>query len=145
LCDDANLVHSNIGCEYWGADLDNAMISASLNAAAQQYAIVVSNAERDVPTRVTVEVDDAQVGGPAQLRVVGTAVIAPHNLEVFKLGPREVDGSPEGEFNTGTGTALSRHAFRVTSSMPIVAYQFNPLENANVFSNDASQLLPVSA
>jgi hypothetical protein len=144
LCDDATELHSNIGCEYWGADLDNAMISASLNAAAQQYAIVVSNAEPDVPARVTVMVDDAQVGAPAQLRVVGTAVIAPHNLEVFKLGPREVDGSPDGEFNTGTGTALTRHAYRVTSSMPIVAYQFNPLENVNVFSNDASQLLPVS-
>ena len=144
LCDDATVVHSNIGCEYWGADLDNAMISASLNAAAQQYAIVVSNAEADVAARVTVELDDAQVGSPSQLRVVGTAVIAPRNLEVFKLGPREVDGSPEGQFNTGTGTALTRHAFRVTSSMPIVAYQFNPLENFNVFSNDASQLLPVS-
>lgn len=144
LCADATLVHSNIGCEYWGADLDNAMISASLNAAAQQYAIVVSNAEPDVPARVTVEIDDAPVGSPSQLRVVGTAVIAPRNLEVFKLGPREVDGSPEGQFNTGTGTALTRQAFRVTSTTPIVAYQFNPLENVNVFSNDASQLLPVS-
>ncbi len=144
LCDDANVVHSNIGCEYWGADLDNAMISASLNAAAQQYAIVVSNAESDVAAHVTVELDDAPVGSPSQLRVVGTAVIAPRNLEVFKLGPREVDGSPEGQFNTGTGTALTRHAYRVKSSMPIVAYQFNPLENFNVFSNDASQLLPVS-
>jgi hypothetical protein len=144
LCDDAVQLHSNIGCEYWGADLDNAVISATLNAAAQQYAIVVSNAEPDVPARVTVELDDAMLGAPSQTRVVGTAVIAPHNLEVFKLGPREVDGSPDGTFNTGTGTALGRRAFRVTSSMPIVAYQFNPLENVNVFSNDASQLLPVS-
>ncbi len=145
LCSDADQQHSNVGCEYWGADLDNAMISASLNAAAQQYAIVVSNAEPDVSTNVIVDQDDAPVGQPAKIRTLAKATILAGNLEVFRLGPREVDGSPDGEFNTGTGTALTRHAFRVRSSMPVVAYQFNPLENVNVFSNDASQLLPTSA
>ena len=38
---------------------------------------------------------------------------APRSLEVFKLGPREVDGSAPGKFNTGTHTALSRDAYRV--------------------------------
>jgi hypothetical protein len=145
LCERAAREHSNVGCEYWAADLDNAMISASLNAASQQFALVVSNAEPDLPAHVTVEEDDASPGGQAQTRIVGTATIAAHNLEVFRLGPREVDGSAEGTFNTGTHTALTRHGFRVKSSVPIVAYQFNPLENVNVFSNDASQLLPVSA
>ena len=146
LCAVAALDRSNIGCEYWAADLDNAVISASLNAAAQQFAIVVSNAEPDVAAHVTVEQDDSLPGDPKpQIRLMATAVIAPRNLEVFKLGPREVDGSADGTFNTGTGTALTRHAYRVKSSVPIVAYQFNPLENVNVFSNDASQLLPVSA
>jgi hypothetical protein len=145
LCQEADQQHSNVGCEYWAADLDNAVVSASLNAASQQYAIVVSNAEPDVVTNVTIDEDDAPVGQPANLRIVATATIPAGSLEVFKLGPREVDGSPDGEFNTGTGTALTRHAYRVRSSMPIVAYQFNPLENVNVFSNDASQLLPESA
>lgn len=145
LCGDADQQHSNVGCEYWGADLDNATISAALNAASQQYAIVVSNAEPDVSTDVIVDQDDAPVGQPAQLRTMAKATILAGNLEVFRLGPREVDGSPDGSFNTGTGTALTRHAFRVRSSMPVVAYQFNPLENVNVFSNDASQLLPSSA
>jgi len=145
LCQQADQQHSNVGCEYWAADLDNADVSASENAAAQQYAIVVSNAEPDVATNVTIDEDDADVGQPQDLRVVATATIPAGSLEVFKLGPREVDGSPDGEFNTGTGTALTRHAYRVRASMPIVAYQFNPLDNVNVFSNDASQLLPVSA
>ncbi len=145
LCDQAAAQQSNVGCEYWGADLDNADISPSLNAAAQQYAIVVSNVQPDVPARVTVTQDDSISGELAhQLSVVATAVIAPQNLEVFNLGPREVDGSADGTFNTGTGTALTRHAYQITSDFPIVAYQFNPLDNVQVFSNDASQLLPFS-
>ncbi len=143
LCTQASMELSNVGCEYWGADLDNADVSPSENAAAQQYAIVVSNVQPDVPVHVTVEQDDSLPGDAAhQTQVVATAVIAPLNLEVFNLGPREVDGSADGTFNTGTGTALSRHAYKVTSDFPIVSYQFNPLDNVNVFSNDASQLLP---
>jgi hypothetical protein len=145
LCDQASKQYSNIGCEYWGADLDNAVVSPSLNAAQQQYAIVVSNVQPDVPAHVTVTQDDSLPGAAMHAeRVMATATIAPRNLEVFKLGPREVDGSPDGTFNTGTGTALTRHAFKVTSDFPIVAYQFNPLDNENVFSNDASCLLPFS-
>ncbi|MBL8744227.1 MAG: IgGFc-binding protein, partial [Myxococcales bacterium] len=67
------------------------------------------------------------------------------NLEVFKLGPREIDGSGPGEFDTGTHTALTRHAYRIKTDFPVVAYQFNPLENVSVFSNDASLLLPREA
>jgi hypothetical protein len=145
LCDLAAAEQSNVGCEYWGADLDNAVISPSQNAAAQQYAIVVSNVQPDVPAQVDVEQDDSSPGDPLHAtQVIASAIIAPQNLEVFNLGPREVDGSADGTFNTGTGTALTRHAYRVTSDYPIVAYQFNPLDNVDVFSNDASQLLPTS-
>lgn len=145
LCEQASNQQSNVGCEYWAADLDNADISPSLNAAAQQYAIVVSNVQPDVPAHVQVTQDDSLPGEAVhRTSVVATAVIAPRNLEVFNLGPREVDGSADGTFNTGTGTALTRHAYQVTSDFPIVAYQFNPLDNVNVFSNDASELFPVS-
>lgn len=145
LCQAAGEQRSNVGCEYWAVDLDNAMIDATSNAAAQQFAVVVSNPQPDVPVRVRIFQDDGAPGdAPAPLEIA-TAVIAPLNLQVFKLGPREVDGSPEGEFNTGTHTALTRHAYKITSDFPVVAYQFNPLENVNVFSNDASLLKPREA
>ncbi len=145
LCGLAAKQRSNVGCEYWAVDLDNADISDSLNAAAQQFAVVVSNAQPDVAADVTIEQDDSAPGQPNAPLEIATATIPPLSLRVFKLGPREVDGSPPGEYNTGTHTALTRHAYRVKSSVPVVAYQFNPLENVNVFSNDASLLKPVEA
>jgi hypothetical protein len=144
LCDEASREHSNVGCEYWAVDLDNAVVSTG-NAAAQQYAVVVSNAEPDLVANVVVDEDTSAPGQPNAVRTVATARVGPHALEVFKLGPKEVDGSAPGTFDTGTHTALSRNAFRVRSDVPLVVYQFNPLENANVLSNDASILLPTPA
>src|SRR6202012_4996610 len=118
-------------CEYWGVDLDNADIDDTLNAAAQQYAIVVSNPEPDVAAKVTVEQDDSSPGATNAPYQIANATVPPMSLYVFKLGPREVDGSPPGQFNTGTNTAVTRHAYKITTDFPVVAYQFNPLDNDN--------------
>lgn len=145
LCTEAQVEKSNVGCTYWAVDLDNANIDATNNAAAQQFAVVVSNPQPDVPAEVRVYQDDGQPGDDPAPVEIASAVIAPLNLVVLKLGPREVDGSPPGEYDTGTHTALTRHAFKLESDFPVVAYQFNPLENVNVFSNDASLLKPQEA
>ncbi len=145
LCGQAAVEKSNVGCEYWPVDLDNAMIDATSNAAAQQFAVVVSNPHPDVAVTVRIAQDDGVPGDAPKVNEIASAVIAPLNLAVFKLGPREVDGSPEGQYDTGTHTALTRHAFRVRTDFPVVAYQFNPLENVAVFSNDASLLKPREA
>lgn len=145
LCNEARRNRSNVGCEYWPVDLDNARVDDTLNAAAQQFAVVISNPDPSVTTEVVIDQDDAKPGEEPQLREVARALIPPFNLRVFKLGPREVDGSEPGSFDTGSHTALTRNAYRVKSSFPVVAYQFNPLENVNVFSNDASLLKPVEA
>ena len=145
LCSQASEVRSNVGCEYWAVDLDNTNISNRFNAAAQQFAVVVSNPQPDVAAEVRVSRDDTQPGAAGAPIVVASALLPSLSLRVFKLGPREVDGSAPGTYNTGTHTALTRTAYRITSSVPIIAYQFNPLENLNVFSNDASLLKPVEA
>lgn len=144
LCEEATRAKSNVGCEYWAVDLDNAVVQTG-NAALQQFAVIVSNPQPDLAAKVTVEEDTALPGQPPNIRTIGTTTVGIRHLEVFKLGPKEVDGSTPDKPNGGTGTALSRGAFRIRSTVPIVAYQFNPLENANVFSNDASLLLPTAA
>ena len=145
MCSEASQKRSNVGCEYFAVDLDNAVINDTLNAAAQQFAVVISNPQTDVATDVVIEQDDSAPGAKNAPKSIATASIPPFSLRVFRLGPREVDGSPPGEFNTGTHTALTRHAYRIHSTFPVVAYQFNPLENVNVFSNDASLLKPTEA
>ena len=144
LCEEATRKKSNIGCEYWPVDLDNAVTSQG-NAALQQFAVIVSNPQPDLAARVTIEEDVAKPGEPPNVRVVGTASVGVRRLEIFKLGPKEVDGSEPDLPNGGTHTALTRGAYRIRSDVPIVAYQFNPLENVNVFSNEATLLLPTAA
>ena len=145
LCGEARELRSNVGCEYWAADLDNANVGVGLNAAAQQFAVVVSNPHRNVSVDVSVEQDNTQPGTKGLPVQVATLTVPPRGLRVINLGPREVDGSPPGEFDTGSHTALTRAAYRLRSTFPVVAYQFNPLENVGVFSNDASLLKPVEA
>ncbi len=152
VCDKASCVNacelaaenrSYVGCEYWPVDLDNAVVSSG-SAASQQFAVVLSNPS-PLPAAVQVWLDEAGVGEASKPQLVTERTIRPEALELLLLPAREVDGSPENEFNTGTGTAWTRNAYRITSSVPLIAYQFNPLSNAGVFSNDASLLIPTAA
>ncbi len=149
-CELAALYASNVGCEYYAADLDNAVVSSG-SAAAQQFALVVSNPS---PLQAHVRVErclahPCEDEGNRQAVLFGGAdevIVNPDDLETLILDPAEVDGSPEGTFDTGTHTALTTRAYRVVSTAPIVVYQFNPYDNrVNVFSNDASLLIPVTA
>lgn len=145
LCARAAEERSNVGCTYWAVDLDNAALGGTRNAAAQQYAVVVSNPQPDVRATVRILQDDAAPGEASRPVEIASATVPALDLRVFKLGPREVDGSTEGGQNDGTHTAWTRAAYRIEADVPVVAYQFNPLENVDVFSNDASLLVPVEA
>lgn len=145
LCADDSVANSNIGCEYYGVDLDNIVESGGRSAASQQYSIVVSNPDPVLTVRVEVARNTAPPGMPPVIERVETRVIPPRDLEVLELPAREVDCSTVAGLNDGTGTCLSSRAYRVTSTYPVVAYQFNPLSNVGVFSNDASLLVPTNS
>ncbi len=144
MCAVAQNERSYLGCEFYAVDLDNATISQIHDAARQQYAVVVSNLQQ-VPVEVFVEVNQAAFGESARVEQAARTLVPPGDLEIFALPGREVDGSSREGLNDGTHTALSSNAYRIRSSHPIIAYQFNPLDNVAVFSNEASLLIPTSA
>ncbi len=126
-CEDAAMVESNLGCEFWAVDLPNAwQVNLSPAAEAQPYAIVITN--------VGDEPADVAIYAGNQPSAIESGVVAGGSLEVFTFG--NALGVPNRMNSTGL-------AYRIESDRPITAYQFNPLDNSTqVYSNDASLLFP---
>lgn len=154
LCELAEKLSSYIGCEYWAVDLDNAFVPSGgqggyYDAAGAQYAIVVSNTSTKYGVRVDIHNTLGPVTADSDGNPLPTDPIPPMGLRIFNLPrtyevPRE-GGGTETIYMEAEGTMLAPVAYRIKSSLPITAYQFNPLENVGVFSNDASILLPTNA
>lgn len=102
-----------------------------LDAQHSPFAIVVSN-----PNSRAVNVTVANGQGMTYTTSVDAG-------KVQALLPQAAPQSFPDQSLDNTGTTKS--AYKVTSDLPIVAYQFNPLDNVNVFSNDASLLIPRTA
>jgi len=113
--------NTNAGCEFYAVDLHNA-VDGSYDAQNAQFAVVTSNTSTE-PATVTVTLPD---GTPQ------TQIVPGESLHKFLLQPTwGIEGSE-----------LSAKGYKINSSRPITVYQFNPLSNDGVFSNDASVLLP---
>ena len=177
LCEEARDNRSYIGCEYFAADLDNAVEvvavsgiigcpqgirsignrsvcmsgptaaglcnpdgscppgffcqnanACGLDAQGSPFAIVVSN-----PHGFVVDVTLSNRAGQTS-----TLTVQPGAVE--KLFPQSLGFADQ----SIDGSGVASLAYRVVSSAPIVAYQFNPLNNEDVFSNDGSLLIPTA-
>ncbi|MEE2960966.1 MAG: IgGFc-binding protein [Myxococcota bacterium] len=139
------------GCEFYAVDLDNADVPCGsdifgntryCDASNSQFAVVLSNPEVAKSAYVLISTDvfkeptlgTDECGQPVSPDgFVDASVIPPQGIQIFELPARNVNG-----------TTKAKLAYRVVSNIPISAYQFNPLENVDVFSNDASLLLPTT-
>ncbi len=151
-CDLSADSRSYVGCEYYAVDLDNAVVSDLGPAPAQQFSVVLSNpSPLKAQVRVEIYCTAFDALNPAlkctegELHLVDAFTVDSEQLKIVDLDPREVDGTSSPELNDGPGTWRSMHAYRIVSTAPLVAYQFNPLDNVSVFSNDASLLLPATS
>jgi hypothetical protein len=131
---------SNVGCEFWAVDLDQQ--DGFNDPASAPWGVALSNAGEG-QANVTIEINEAAPGEPLQLSAIEQVSVPAGSLLALVLPTRELDcGTAPNDYNS-PGTCLSSRAFRITSSSPIVVYQFNVFENA--YSNDASLLLPTNA
>jgi hypothetical protein len=140
LCELNKKLNSYFGCEYWALDLDNAFVPGGptgfYDAAGAPFAVVVGNPNEKFAVDVKIYTVEAGVEQRVTVDHFGNPLddspIAPSSLRIYRLPRRDVEGTVKGFLS-----------YRVEASIPILAYQFNPLDNTSpVFSNDASLLLP---
>ncbi len=128
--------NTNAGCDYFAVDLDNVYIpdgkGGFFDAQNAQFSVIVSNT-KSAPATVTVIATDT-TGVVHQSKYT----VAANGLKILNLPDPLWKIKPLNQ----DGTAITKNVYRIKSSQPIVAYQFNPLQDVGVFSNDASLLLP---
>lgn len=125
LCEFTSKFYTNKGCEYYAIDMEQYKdTDPPYYGENAPFAVVVSNTYEQLDATVKVYQGDTlvkTVNAPA-----GVATII--NLEPLNL----------------YGVGITDQTYHIKANLPIVAYQFNPLENVEVFSNDASLLLPTN-
>src|SRR5262249_24018647 len=98
-----------------------------LDAQHSPFPVVVSNPNSgEMPATITLE---NKAGLRAQVTVM--------SHEVKAIFPQML-GFPDQSLDF---SGIEDKAYKLTSNVPIVAYQFNPLNNVGVFSNDPSLLI----
>lgn len=98
-----------------------------LDAQRSPFAIVVTNPDPTNAVAVTL----ANAAGTSQTVSVGPGGVQSIFPQTLGFEDQSVDHS-----------GIYSKAYKLTSTKPIVAYQFNTLQDINAFSNDASLLLP---
>lgn len=127
LCEYNEKFKTNLGCEYYAIDMDQYDDKDPLDPYGPNapFAVVVSNTTVGFTAKVVVSKDG---------QVVKEVFAPPRKATIIDLDPLNI-----------VGTTKAKLVYRIQSNLPVVAYQFNPLENVLVYSNDASLLLPVNA
>ena len=141
ICEKTSKDASYIGCEYWAVDLDNAIDAGVYDAAGQPFAVVVSNTHPTLTANVDIYYRTSNV-----TRKMLSFEIPPNGLRTAYLPDKCYDGNKAcARAKSVNGTNISDSAYYIKSDLPVTAAQFNPLDNVQVFSNDASLLFPTTA
>ena len=120
---------SYIGCEYWTVDLDQYNEKELLgfnDPVNAPYGVVISN-----PGSQTVSVTFNTLETGTTFNITDPTV-PPNSAKAFVLPSMNVEG-----------TSITKKSVQILTDRPVFVHQFNPINNENVATNDASLLLPV--
>ena len=124
-CPQAALARSTVGCLFYAVDMDSHDL-----AEGGQYSVAVANVQ-PFPATVTIE----RKQGAAWSVIAGPTEVAALDLARFDLPDQHTDDSQ----------LAAGFAYRVTADVPVIAYQFNPVDGQQSFLSDAAMLYPVAA
>lgn len=146
-CEEAANASSYLGCEYWPTPIANPVEQVF------SFAVAVANPNAR-PASVQVSLGSERVSA---------IEVQPGALGVIKLPWINPLSAGEVALNQHISSLVPNAAYRLTSNIPVTAYQFNPLEyelvgdclleppgfendnRCNSYTNDASLLLPTHA
>ena len=117
---------SYIGCEFWTVDLPQFQDPGGDPRRVPHSVVVANTSDRDA---------EITIDSYSDIPPVFDALTVPAGgVQPITFPRADVDD-----------TSRSSRSFRIRTTEPIVAYQFNPLNDVGVASNDASLLLPAEA
>jgi hypothetical protein len=122
-CEEAAVATTTVGCLFYAVDLDSVIQS-------NPYAIAVSN----VQTESTATVNIYQ-GATTTWTLYATQAIGTMSLYTFNLPDFHIANSAFGQ----------KVSWKIESDVPIIAYQFNPVDGSSSYLSDASMLVPVTS
>jgi len=118
-----------VGCSYYAADLDNIE-----GAQFAPVGLVVSVPKSSDDATVTITNSESGQQYAAADLGVASLTVPSGDLQVFTLpAGMDIDGSQQ-----------SKRTFHVETSFPATVHQFNPLNGEEVYTNDASLILPTT-
>ncbi len=120
---------SYLGCSYWALDLANLE-----GGGLELVAVVVSAPANGKDVNVTITDWSTQPPTPLTPAELGVS-----DMKVYK-GDLKVFMLPAG--HDIPASSLGRFSFKVETDQPVTVHQFNPLNGEDVYTNDASLLLP---
>ncbi len=125
-CEQAELSKSTVGCLFYAIDMDSHDLAET-----GQYAVAIANVQTMSTATITIERKVNNVWQP----IVNATMINKLDLKTFNLPDQHTDDTQLGK----------GFAYRVKSDVPVIAYQFNPVDGQNSFLSDAAMLYPVTA
>ena len=129
-CEEAELSTTSVGCLFYALDMSRNYDGRYDDF---EFAVALSNVNQSEAADITIYQGNSAT---EQWEVVYQQSIDAMTLELFRLDHNAVENPTE---------LKRKGAYKIVSSLPVIAYQFSPINGEVSYASDASLLLPVAS